>query len=737
MDFSLEELAAQFKKAQQVESSHRLSERNCVEILMKLISRGDIRVIYTLNGREYLTSNQLEKEIKEEIEASKGRINVTELVPLLNVDLGPIEKKVAEIVRNSHGSLIMIEGEIISNAYLDRLTMELNETLQERGFITLSDASLRFGLPLEVVERTLEKRSGSLIFGNIQNRFIYTDNYLDHYMARVRGIFTAISRPTSIHNIISKNNFEESLFLSTLDKLIENRRLRGSYSGGYYTPFAYANARLEKMDSFYNQNGYIDYQRLEKMDYTNPKSFLESRFKDGISLQNHYVAKRTINQVNEVAEEAIQSDSWADIQPFIPSVLSDKEIGQLLEACTSLVQVGKNPNCLVLENYFVISKGLLTKCNEIIQTKIKERADKGLITRQSVVETPQEEEEEDEDRGRKKGKGSASTSTKKGGKKEVQSKGKPNSKSNAKQESPNAGEEKEVLEEFKKQFEDMPEELHVALCEYFKATIAKVKETVSRAIFIENVNNENQKGESQGKAKVSKKSIQEDLKTLYHNIQLFQRGTKALALEDSSLLEKYLLKSLCSEFVRLILIGEAAQNFITVEGELKTPSEQSKIMAQLPASLSDSIKKLNATLNEKSSEKFTETLESLADRLELHLKPLDKKSEKSLLSTHRQTWMDQLNAETNPATCLHLVVLLLFLKKKGAALHIPGRSVSSVITQLKADLPAPVHAQLLAFQAKVVKFLNTEKEESQLQEDLTEDVSALKELVLGKEEPKQ
>jgi hypothetical protein len=63
-----EQLSALYKE----ESKFRLSERNCVEIIMKLISRGLIQVYFTLDGREYVTPEKLESEIKNELQLRGG-----------------------------------------------------------------------------------------------------------------------------------------------------------------------------------------------------------------------------------------------------------------------------------------------------------------------------------------------------------------------------------------------------------------------------------------------------------------------------------------------------------------------------------------------------------------------------------------------------------------------------------------------------------------------------------------
>lgn len=66
-------LAADFQRLQAASTAHRLSERNCVELVSRLVERRLVEVIYTLDGKEYVTPEQLEREIKSELTAHGGR----------------------------------------------------------------------------------------------------------------------------------------------------------------------------------------------------------------------------------------------------------------------------------------------------------------------------------------------------------------------------------------------------------------------------------------------------------------------------------------------------------------------------------------------------------------------------------------------------------------------------------------------------------------------------------------
>ena len=66
-------LAADFQHLQATAGTNRLSERNCIELVSRLIQMGQIDVVYTLDGKEYVTPKHLEKEIKDELLVHRGR----------------------------------------------------------------------------------------------------------------------------------------------------------------------------------------------------------------------------------------------------------------------------------------------------------------------------------------------------------------------------------------------------------------------------------------------------------------------------------------------------------------------------------------------------------------------------------------------------------------------------------------------------------------------------------------
>lgn len=67
-------LQAALDEVQSSTTSHKLSERNCIEVVSKLVEMGLINVLYTMDGKEYVVTGYLETEIRRELEAHQGKI---------------------------------------------------------------------------------------------------------------------------------------------------------------------------------------------------------------------------------------------------------------------------------------------------------------------------------------------------------------------------------------------------------------------------------------------------------------------------------------------------------------------------------------------------------------------------------------------------------------------------------------------------------------------------------------
>ena len=131
-------LAADFQKAQLSSTLQKLSERNCVEIITKLIESKLLDVIFTNDGKEYVTPQHLGKEIKDELYIHGGRISLVDLAQVLNVNLSQVSKVAAEIEKHSKGLKIIL-GQLIDRTYMNKIAEEINDQLMQHGSINVAE----------------------------------------------------------------------------------------------------------------------------------------------------------------------------------------------------------------------------------------------------------------------------------------------------------------------------------------------------------------------------------------------------------------------------------------------------------------------------------------------------------------------------------------------------------------------------------------------------------------------
>lgn len=58
-----------------------------MEIVTLLLEKKLLEVIFTNDGKEYITPDHLEREVQDELYVNGGRVNLVEVSKTLNVDL--------------------------------------------------------------------------------------------------------------------------------------------------------------------------------------------------------------------------------------------------------------------------------------------------------------------------------------------------------------------------------------------------------------------------------------------------------------------------------------------------------------------------------------------------------------------------------------------------------------------------------------------------------------------------
>lgn len=732
-------LAADFQRAQFADTVQRLSERNCIEIIAKLVQDKKLDVVHTLDGKEYITPAQISREIRDELYVHGGRINIVDLQQIINVDWVHVENRASDIAKSDKGVQLVL-GQLIDDTYLNRLAEEVNDKLQEAGLISIADLCKSYDLPGDFLTEELSKRLGKLIQGEMDqyNRgVIFTPAFVARHKARIRGLFSAITRPTPVSSMIGAFGFQEHLLYSVLEELVNTGRLKGSVVGGrqdkaVYIPDIYAKTQNNWVDSFLQQNGYLEFDALVRLGIPDPSSYIKKRFKSNklLFLRAACVGQALVDQVEASVEEAVNSATWTDLQPILPSCLSTEDVGMLINQAMRNTNVQSSAK--VLGGTVVVSEKFISNCLSLFDEAMQQKAQKEvknnpvfLITEEDLKQASvltessalSKKEKREAERRKKASEGSGSVKaggggnareirirkTKKKGRKDEDSDEEtgPSQQNRSKQtEAPFMAQEEieAVLEE---RVSDCPEEILSELAEHLVRPLTKSYQEVLRTVFMSSTSSP-----SGANKKKSMKDLQEEITNLYNNIRLFEKGTKFFSDETQANIAKHVLKTLCTDVTNILVNFLAADLMMSVENPSTITNEvRVKILGKLPEETRGPLMKLHNCLNGKTIEDFLTNIETCAEVCGFMLKKGDKKKERQALFLHRQALTEQLKETEDPALVLHLTSVLLFQATTHCMLHAPGRCVPQIIGTLTGRIAAEQQQLLSAYQSLVVKQL--------------------------------
>ncbi|XP_055981275.1 E3 UFM1-protein ligase 1 isoform X2 [Sorex fumeus] len=652
---------------------------------------------------------------------------------VINVDLTHIENRISDIIKSEkHVQLVL--GQLIDENYLDRLAEEVNDKLQESGQVTISELCKTYDLPGNFLTQALTHRLGRIINGHIDldNRgVIFTEAFVSRHKARIRGLFSAITRPTPVNSLISKYGFQEQLLYSVLEELVNSGRVRGTVIGGrqdkaVFVPDIYSKTQSTWVDSFFRQNGYLEFDALSRLGIPDAISYIKKRYKTAqlLFLKAACVGQGLVDQVEASVEEAISSGTWVDIAPLLPTSLSVEDAAMLLQQV--MRSFNKQASAVVFSDTVVVSEKFINDCTELFSELMHQKAEKEmknnpvhLITEEdlkqvTILESVNTSKKDKKDERRRKATEGSGSVRGGGGGNAREYKMKKNKKKGRKDDdsddesSHTVRKKPEVtfmfqdeIEDFlRKRIQDAPEEFLSELAEYLIKPLNKTYLEVVRSVFMSSTS-----ASGTGRKRTIK-DLQEEVSNLYNNIRLFEKGMKFFTDDTQTALTKHLLKTVCTDITNLIFNFLASDLMMAVDDSTTITSEvRKKILSKLSEETKVPLTKLHSSLNEKSIEDFLSCLDSATEACDIMIKRGDKKRERQILFQHRQALAEQLKVTEDPALILHLTSVLMFQFSTHNMLHAPGRCVPQIIAFLNNKIPEDQHALLVKYQGLVVKQL--------------------------------
>ncbi|KEP63079.1 UNVERIFIED_CONTAM: hypothetical protein HHA_222360 [Hammondia hammondi] len=326
---SLEELQRQFMAVQEAAPTQVLSERACVDIVVKLIEKKKIQLVTTTNGKEFVTFETLAQEIRTHLANHKGRVNVIEMATALGVSPDVVEAKTEEMTRRSR-HLMLLDGDLISTLYLNMIAGEIEDLLEEKGQLTIAELSQKYSLPAEFLRQEIHARLGTVIHGELRNQYLTTAHFSRRVESIVRGVLTAACRPVAVSAIATEFNLPNDSVTNAAVQLIRLGQLQGRLQSGIFTPARFSTGQSDKVTSFYKANALVPFALAKDCGFSDALGFLQKELPAGIPLATVYIHPQLIAPLQANLQEAVATSSWADLSTLFPAALTPEDAHMLL-----------------------------------------------------------------------------------------------------------------------------------------------------------------------------------------------------------------------------------------------------------------------------------------------------------------------------------------------------------------------------------------------------------------------
>ncbi|XP_062122050.1 LOW QUALITY PROTEIN: E3 UFM1-protein ligase 1 homolog [Drosophila sulfurigaster albostrigata] len=756
----IKRLAADFQKAQLTSTLQKLSERNCIEIVTLLLEKQLLDVVFTNDGKEYITPDHLEREIQDELYANGGRANLVEVSKTLNVDLSRIVT-LAEHIAAENPQIHLMLGQLIDEDYITHIAQEINEKLAQRGEISISDLTSQFDLPSDFLQHNVvEKHLGKIIKGRqdaTNPRVFFTQAYIQRCKAKIRGALAAITKPTNVAVILQQISVQEKIFHSLLDEIAPAGQVTPSkQANAQYVPHIYAKTQADWVNAFYKQNSFLEYDAINKLGISDAKAYIRKQFHNEqfLFLKRVALGARLIElTVVAALNECNATKQYLDLSTILPSNLSEEDIEEAFEAITSQKQC--NPSHFVFLDSIVFSQAYLTQlvqpCQEMAHAQAKAAIDAGVYQQYIVEKTlaqkgntgtgsahdADDDKLDKRDERRKK----AASGKAGGGAQGRETKTKSTKKHQRGRVAHNhdSEDEEDIVQSNASSNRKSGKTLDLVktadITNLIKGTLEEEGlEQLAKPIAALYLNQLNQtalakaqelyEATPQTNRRQTHAAIQERVNTLLVDIRLYEKGLKLFPSDTQSQLVKYLLKSLGNDICNELTLYVAAECSLSVKSTNLNVDQRIKLVQECDVLYRNALLEQNKAIN-KSIDEFELATEAVLKTCSMIVKKVDKKKDRLLIVNHKEKLQQQLLECNEPALLLHLAALILFTTITGCILHASGKFVSAILQHIRSTLNEPQNALLLRYHDLVLQLLQQASPDSVESKSVNEQLHSL------------
>ncbi|CAE7332725.1 UFL1 [Symbiodinium natans] len=235
----------------------------------------------------------------------------------------------------------------------------------------------------------------------IRQNAVYTGSYATRVEARVRGALRGATQPVSLAQLSARHGFDADLLPNAVQKLIKEEVVLGKLQGSTFTPKAYTEAEANKVDGFFEANGYLTAAAAKSSGLT-LKEWVAQRKASGYNLGGAFIATHLVDSAMASITDALSADGWIDAQPLLPHALTAADAAELLLQLSSQKRL---PGNAVVLDRVAASTGFVQGIAKAMEGEVQAAAEAATKKRGAKKSVEEEEDEGPSKKGAKRAKG--------------------------------------------------------------------------------------------------------------------------------------------------------------------------------------------------------------------------------------------------------------------------------------------------------------------------------------------
>ncbi|UKJ88751.1 hypothetical protein MACJ_001996 [Theileria orientalis] len=347
---SIAELRSRLASAQSRKAKARLSNLQCIDILLKVCRKKNVNVIMSSDGMLFYTIEEVQNEVENELLLHGGRIPIFQLNSILNFQPDYIDRAVNNITKASDNYLNS-HGVIISKDYLRNLMIAINDRIQECGTVAFSELSKEYDLPLEMIRSYVNANVGTVIKGSINGNIIESHTFEKRKVNNLKAALLAVTMPIATHEISRIIKININVVNDMIQDLLKKEEVHGILKGGEYTPRSYMDSVESYLGSNYNRNGYVEVKLVRTFSHLDAK-LIEKICPNNLKLDSVYINKDLFQPVSILINEAISSRSWREVSSMLPGVLNQSDWTLVVNSVKNAAKSGLLMDSVYVSNSF-------------------------------------------------------------------------------------------------------------------------------------------------------------------------------------------------------------------------------------------------------------------------------------------------------------------------------------------------------------------------------------------------